>query len=514
MDRDLRGMQEVRDLCSAAAKAQRLFAGASQQQVDDICAAMARAGFRASRQLAELAVKDTGMGKVEDKVTKNEFSTRDLWESIGDLKTVGEISRDRRKKVTVLAEPMGVVAGIIPTTNPTSTAMYKAIIAVKSRNALVASPHPNAGGCTLEAIRIVAAAAVKAGAPEGLVSCISLPSREAAQALMRDPRVSIILSTGGSAIVRAAHSSGKPAYGVGPGNVPAFIERSADIRKAVRDIILGKSFDYGLICSAENAMIVERPVERRVRDALKDEQVAWVTGAERSQLEQFMVHPDGTLNTTIVGKPASHIAEMAGFKVPKTTVVLLVEQAGVGHEHPLSREKLSPVLAYYTVAGADEGISLAEQLVNYGGVGHTAVIHSSDEEVVNQFARRVRAFRILVNTPAPHGSVGYTTGLAPAMTLGSGTWGGAITGDNISALHLINRKRVGWELETLGPGGVKVASGTRRGSYTRFDDDELPSRGAVRAEAAPAVEDQGIDSQELDRVAESFTRDLQRKESG
>ena len=511
MDRDLQAQQEVRDVCRRAVEAQRQFAGAPQEQVDQVCAAMAQAGFRAARRLAELAVSDTGMGKAADKVIKDEFSTRDLWESIRDMATVGEIGRDRRHKVTVLAEPMGVVAGIIPTTNPTSTVMYKALIAVKSRNALVASPHPNAGQCTLEAVNVLAQAAVGAGAPEGLVASLTMPSKESAQALMRHPGVSIILSTGGKAIVRQAHSSGKPAYGVGPGNVPAFIERSADVRKAVRDIILGKAFDHGLTCSAENAMIVERTIERRVLDALKDEAVSWVAGRELELLQSFMVRPDGSLNTAVVGQSAHRIAGMAGFQVPEDMAVLLVKQSGVGREHPLSREKLSPVLAYYTVASAEAGIALAAEIADFGGVGHTAVIHSTNEELVTRFAQRVRTFRVLVNTPSPHGSVGYSTGLAPAMTLGSGTWGGSITGDNITPLHLLNRKRVAWETESVGPAGVKVTGASRRGSYSRYDDEQLPASARV-ADEEQSDSGQGLDFQEIDRIAESFSQSIQRQE--
>ena len=510
MDSDLQAQQEVRDICSRADEAQQQFAAASQEQVNQVCAAMAQAGFRAARQLAELAVSDTGMGKVADKVIKNEFSTRDLWESIRPMATVGEISRDRRYKVTVLAEPMGVVAAIIPTTNPTSTAMYKAMIAVKGRNALVASPHPNAGQCTLEAISVMAKAAVSAGAPEGLVACLTLPSKESAQALMRHPVVSIILSTGGTAIVRQAHSSGKPAYGVGPGNVPAFIERSADVRKAVRDIVLGKAFDHGLLCSAENAMIVERSIELRVLDALKSEPLSWVEGGEQALLENLMVRPDGSLNTAVVGQSAHHIAGMAGFQVPEDTAVLLVKLSGVGPAHPLSREKLSPVLAYYTVATAEAGITLAAEIVDFGGVGHTAVIHSKDDELVSRFAQRVRTFRILVNTPAPHGSVGYTTGLAPAMTLGSGTWGGAITGDNITPLHLINRKRIAWETDSVGPGGVKGTTGSLRGSHSRYDDEPLPAHASVVGQADSALE---LDFQEIDRIAKAFGQNIQRQDA-
>ncbi len=510
MDKDLLGQQEVRDLCEQAEAAQRTIAGFSQQQVDRICAAMARAGFRAARRLAELAVEETGMGRVEDKLLKNEFSTRDVWEANKDVRTVGVIGHDRHGKHTIYAEPMGVVTAIIPTTNPTSTAMYKAIICVKSRNAMIASPHPVAGRCTLEAVSVVAEAAEKAGAPKGLLSCLTLPGIKAAAALMQDERVKIILSTGGTSIVRAAHSSGKPAIGVGPGNVPAFIEKSADIRKAVGDIITGKSFDWGVICSSEQAMIVDRRIEKKVLDCLKREPVVWIKGEERAKLEKFMVDSAGHLNTVVVGQSPARIAELAGFTVPAETRVLLVEQDGVGPQYPLSREKLSPVLAYYTVGDADAGITLSERVVEYGGLGHTAIIHSRDQAVVERFAARVKAFRVLVNTTGPHGSVGYTTGLDPAFTLGCGTWGGAITGDNITPLHLINRKHLAWETTPISADAQSGEFHSRRGNYSQYDDPDLPARrksGETSTELGQA--DDKPDFDEVDRIAREFEQKLE-----
>ncbi|UCD38934.1 MAG: aldehyde dehydrogenase family protein [Fidelibacterota bacterium] len=513
MDKDLLARQEVRDFCEAAQEAQHHFSEATQAQVDQVCAAMVKAGFRASRKLADLAVTSTRMGNVEDKTLKNEFSTRDLWDFVRDMKTVGVIAQDRRHKVSVIAEPMGLIAGIIPVTNPTSTAMYKAIISVKSRNALVVSPHPFAGKCTAEAIRIMAEAAIKAGAPERLISCLSIPSNETAKELMRNPSVNLIMATGGKGIVQAAHSSGKPVIGVGPGNVPAFIEKSADVRKAVRDVIIGKKFDYGLICSAENALIVDRSIEKRVSEALREEKAAWIRGAERESLEKYMVTQAGALNPRVVGRSPQRIAAMAGFEIPEDAPVMIVEQEGVGDDYPLSREKLSPVLAYYTVGSTEEGIALAASIVDYGGKGHTAVIHSTDEDAVSQFSRRTGAFRILVNTPAPHGSVGYTTGLDPALSLGSGTWGGSITSDNITPLHLINRKRVGWETESVGPGGIKGASKSRRGSYSRYDDQPVQKQPAKSVSVDSTERTETVDLEKLDRIAEDFTRSLQTKES-
>ena len=507
MDQDLVSRQEVRDLCKKATEAQKLFSRASQSEVDTICEAMARAGYKAARKLAELAVANTGMGKVEDKITKNEFASRDLWEIYRDFKTVGPIEIDRRGKHTIIAEPMGLVAAIIPTTNPTSTAIYKSIVSVKSRNAVIASPHPHAGECTIEAMRIMADAAEKAGAPEGLIGCVAHPSIRAAKELMEHPLVHIILSTGGRAIVRAAHSTGKPAIGVGPGNVPAFIERSANIEKAVHDIITGKSFDWGVICSSEQAMIVDRSIEKRVLAAIKNEPVYWVRGEQRTMLENHMVADDGSLNTAIVGQAPVKIAAAAGFDVPESTQVLLVEQDGVGKEFKLSREKLSPVLAYYTVGSSEEGISLAEKIVEYGGVGHTSVIHSSDKHVIHEFASRIRTFRVLVNTPSPHGSVGYSTNLDPGLTLGCGTWGGTITGDNITPLHLINRKHLAWETTAVdGYGGMDRDFTSRRGNYSKYDDVSLPTGTVQRA-----ATDKELDLDKVEQLARDFKASMDRQ---
>ncbi len=501
MDHDLVSRQEVRDLCNEGTKAQRLFARASQAEVDAICEAMSRAGYKAARKLAEMAVADTGMGKVQDKIIKNEFASRDLWEVYRDYKTVGQIETDRRGKHTVIAEPMGLVAAIIPTTNPTSTAIYKSIVSVKSRNAVIASPHPNAGECTLAAMRIMALAAEQAGAPKGLIGCVAHPSIRAAKELMEHPLVHIILATGGKAIVRAAHSTGKPAIGVGPGNVPAFIERTANIEKAVHDIVIGKSFDWGVICSSEQAMIVDRSIEKRVLSALKQEPVYWVKGDQLTMLENYMVAADGSLNTAVVGQAPVKIAAAAGFDVPESTQVLLVEQGGVGQEFKLSREKLSPVLAYYTVGTTEEGITLAEKIVEYGGIGHTSVIHSTNEQVVAEYAARMRTFRVLVNTPAPHGSVGYSTNMDPGLTLGCGTWGGTITGDNITPLHLINRKHLAWE--TTPVAGTNGDFISKRGNYSKYDDDSLPT-GSQGRQAG----NEPVDLDEVEQLARDFAASL------
>tara|TARA_B100000315_G_scaffold215210_1_gene214339 strand:- start:2089 stop:3615 length:1527 start_codon:yes stop_codon:yes gene_type:complete len=480
MDKDLITSQQIRDLCQAASEAQKKFSTFSQKKIDEICKAMADTGYRKSVELAKLAVEDTGMGRFEDKITKNEFSTRDLWDIIKKMKTVGVIKEDRRKKVTEFAEPMGIVAGIIPTTNPTSTAMYKIIIALKSGNAIILSPHPRAARCTCAAAEIMKNAALKAGAPPGIIGCITEPSVEAAQRLMQHKFVNVILSTGGRAIVIAAHSSGKPAYGVGPGNVPAFIEKSANVKKAVRDIIAGKSFDNGLICSSEQTMVVEKTIDKKVRDALKNEPVYWINSDEMEKLQKLMFNEKGQLNTSVVGQTPQKIAEIAGFTVNQTIRVLLVELGGVGKEFPFSREKLSPVLGYYVVDDANCGIEVSRKITLFHGVGHTAVIHSNNKDIVRRFSEKVTALRVCVNTPAPHGSVGYSTDLVPAMTLGSGSWGGSITGDNISPMHLINIKRLVWETKPLHSGlgrdRINGESFKRKGRYSQYDDLDSTQR--------------------------------------
>ncbi len=422
------------------------FKRASQDQVDRIVAAMGVATEREAERLARLAVDETRMGRYEDKIVKNRFSAVDVRNYILPLKTCGIIREVSDVRVRELAVPMGVVAALIPTTNPTSTAIYKALIAVKARNAIVMSPHPRATDCVVETARIMQEAASAAGAPENLVQSMATPTVEGTNELMRHRRTAVILATGGYAMVRAAYSSGKPAYGVGPGNVPAIVERTADVPKAVADIVAGKNFDYGLLCSAENSLICDRPVESQVRAELRRQRAVFVAGADRERLQRVMQdRKTGGINTAIVGLPATEIAQRAGLGVPGDTRILVVECTTVGPEELFSREKLSPVLAFYVEDGWERCCERSIELLNFGGVGHSLVIHSRDEHVIQRFFEEKPAFRILVNTVAAVGAVGYTTGLAPAMTLGPGTWGGSSTSDNITPLHLVNVKRLAYE---------------------------------------------------------------------
>lgn len=449
LDKDLETVQEVRNLCSTAKEAQLEFREYSQEEVDGIVAAMAEAGFQAAEKLAQSAVQETGYGNVPDKIKKNQFCTRDLYNSIRKLRTVGIIREDRTNNILEIAEPLGVVAAIIPTTNPTSTAMFKSMISLKARNGIVISPHPRAVRCIKEAAQVVYEAAVSAGAPEGLISVIPNPTLNATNELMRCPDTHVILATGGSGLVKAAYSAGKPAYGVGPGNVPVYIDRSANYKKAVADAVAGKSFDYGTLCSSEQALIVDASIKDCVVEELKNQGAYFMNADEIRMLEKVLVTPDFRVNAEMVGKSPKVLSQKAGFSVPPDTRVLVAELEGVGKAFPLSAEKLSPTFVFYTVSGADEGIRRAVEILNFGGRGHTACIHAKNDRVIRKFGLEVPAFRVVVNSPASIGAVGYTNRLMPSMTLGCGTYGGNITSDNISAHHLMNIKRVAYETKPL-----------------------------------------------------------------
>ncbi len=449
LDQDLQTIQKVRCLCAAAKAAQAEFNEFSQEQVDKVVAAMAEAGFKASEHLAQMAVRETGYGNIPDKIRKNQFSTRDVYESIRDLRTVGIVSEDRKKKILEIAEPFGVVAAIIPTTNPTSTTMFNILISLKTRNGIVVSPHPRAAKCIVEAANILIEAAQRAGAPEGLIGVISGPTLKATNELMRSPDTDVILATGGPGLVRAAYSAGKPAYGVGPGNVPAYVDRSADYKKAASDIVDGKTFDHGTLCSSEQSVIVDAPLKSKVKEALISQGAHFMTAAETAKLERVLISADLIINAEMVGKSPQVLARTAGFEISADTKLLVAELDGVGKMYPLSAEKLSPTLAFYVVNGWEEGIRRSVEILNLGGRGHTASVHSKDDEVIRQFGIRVPASRVVVNSPASIGSVGYTNELVPSLTLGCGSYGRNITSDNITARHLLNIKRVAYETKPM-----------------------------------------------------------------
>ncbi len=457
-DSDLRAVQQVRDLIRAAVAAQQRWATFSQGQIDAVIDAMATAATQAAEQLARMAVEETGFGNVPDKIKKNKFSSEDVYRAIRPMRTVGILREDREKGVIEVAEPVGVVAAIIPCTNPTSTAIYKILISLKARNGVVLSPHPSAKKCICATADVLQKAALKAGAPEGLIGCLTQVTTQSTQELMRHRNVAVILATGGTGLVRAAYSSGKPAYGVGPGNVPAYIERTANVRKAVSDVVTGTSFDNGTICSSEQAILAEEPIREAVLQELREQGTYFLSAQEMDAVGRVVIRPDTfRVNPKIVGRAAPVIAEMAGFKVPPQTRVLLAEPGGVGRAYPLSAEKLSPILAFYTVRNWQHGVELANQLLAFGGLGHTAAIHSTNDAVIREYGQRVRASRVVVNSPAPQGSIGLSTGLFPAMTLGCGAMGGNITSDNIGPQHLFNIKRIAYETRPVESAAVQRA---------------------------------------------------------
>jgi acetaldehyde dehydrogenase (acetylating) len=447
-DRDLISIQEARELAARAAAAQKKFATFSQEQVDVIVEACAKSAAENAEPLARTAVEETGFGNVPDKIVKNTLAAVNVPRAIRGMRTVGILREDREKGIVEVASPVGVVAAVIPSTNPTSTAIYKTLISIKARNAIVLSPHPSAIRCICQAATLLDRAALTAGAPEGLIQCMQHTTLEGTRELMRCPEVGVILATGGTGLVRAAYGSGKPAYGVGPGNVPAFIERTADVRKAVADIIAGKTFDYGTICSSEQAIVAEESVREHALEECRRQGAYFLSPEEMEKVTRLVFLPGShTPNTKIVGRAATVIAEMAGVKAPPATRVLIarLDPEQVGREFPLSAEKLSPILAFYAVPNLAAGIALCRRLLEFGGLGHTCSIHSQNRSAILEFGEAMPAFRVVVNSASVHGSIGYSTNLFPAMTLGCGAPGGNITSDNIGPQHLMNVKRIAWE---------------------------------------------------------------------
>jgi len=442
MDADLQSIQEARTLAQKARAAQRILAGFSQEQVDRIVDAMAGAARAEAEPLARLAHEETGFGNVKDKTAKNLFAAKDVHAYIRPLRTVGVLREDAATGVTEIAEPMGVVAAVIPSTNPTSTAIFKALVAVKARNAVVMSPHPSARRAIVETAALLAKAATGAGLPEGALSCMSTVSLGGTQELMRCRDTGVILATGGIGLVRAAYSSGKPAYGVGPGNVPAYIETTADVAQAARDVIAGKTFDFGTLCSSEQSIVCDEAIRDAVVAAVEKNGGYFLGPAEAAAVARVAVTPERLANPEVVGRSAVAIAERAGIKVPPDTRALVAPLAGVGREHPLSIEKLCPILAFYVVKDWEEASRRCLELLRFGGTGHTLGIHSRDEKVIREIALRQPVFRVVVNTQTSMGATGFTTGLAPSMSLGCGAYAGNITSDNITPLHLINIKRL------------------------------------------------------------------------
>ena len=437
-DKDLLSVQEVRDLVEKAKKAQQEFAQKSQKEVDAIVKSVAEAGVRNAKRLAKMAHEETGFGIEADKVIKNVFGSRGVYEAIKDMKTIGVLEVDEEKKTKKIAIPVGIVAGLIPSTNPTSTAFYKSEIALKGGNAIIFSPHPNAKNCIVEAVKVIRTAIAEAGGNEDLVSVITIPTIQATDMLMKHPDVAMILATGGSAMVRAAYSSGTPAIGVGPGNGPAYIEKTADVALAVKRIMDSKTFDNGTICASEQSVMCDCDMEPAVRVEMEKQGAYFLNDEQIAKLGKFILRANGTMNPQIVGKSAQVIADLAEIEIPEGTRVLVAKETGIGFGHPYSNEKLAPILGFYTAENYVEICELAQKILHYEGAGHTFSMHTKDPKIVDYFAARIPASRIMVNTPSALGGIGASTGMLPALTLGCGAIGGSATSENVGPQHLIN----------------------------------------------------------------------------
>jgi acetaldehyde dehydrogenase (acetylating) len=480
-DKDLTSISEARALARAAKQAQPILAEFTQEQIDRIVTAMADAVTPHAEALARLAVEETGYGVVADKVQKNLFSSRRVYEFIAPMKTVGVVNRIEDRKIVEIAEPFGVVAAIVPSTNPTSTAIYKVLIALKARCPIVISPHPSAARCITRTVEIMAEAATQAGAPAGAIGWMKTVTLEGTQELMKHRDVAVILATGGMGLVRAAYSAGKPAYGVGPGNAPCYVEQSADLSKAAYDIVLGKTFDNGVLCSSPNSVVVDEAISEEARRRFQAEGAYFMNDGEIDLLAKALVSPQRLPNPALVGRSAAYIAEKVGITVPSGTRALIAPLKGVGRDYPLSIEKLCPVLSWYVVKDWREGCERCIQILRYGGMGHTMSIHSQNEGVILQFGLKKPAFRICVNTPTTHGSIGLTTGLDPAMTLGCGGPGGNITSDNISPRHLLNLKRLAYEVRPAVAPSTRPETTSAAESAAPATTTPLPKVAAVAA---------------------------------
>lgn len=479
-DKDLISVQQARDLVEGAFRAQAEIVKFDQAKIDRICEAMSRAALREAARLGAMAVEETGFGVPDDKREKNRFAAEDVWNYFRGLRTVGVVSES--KDVVEIASPRGVVAGIIPSTNPTSTAIFKVLIAIKSRNAIVLSPHPSAARCINETVRVMREAAIKEGLPADAIACMATATIEGTEALMKHKQTAVILATGGIGLVRAAYSSGKPAFGVGPGNVPVFIERTADVPQAVQNILTSKTFDNGTICASEQAVVCDAPIEKAVREQFKAQGAHFLSASEADQLGKVVVTPQRSLNPGIVGRSVEVIAKLAGLSVPPGTRCLLADVGGVGREFPLSIEKLSPILAFYVTDGLSRGAERCYEILRYGGMGHTAGIHTRSREAAVRFGGEMPASRIVVNSPTTHGAIGFSTALPPSMTLGCGSWGGNVTSDNVSPLHLLDIKRVAFEVRPVKSKRPAVSTATA----------SAPSPAYASAAAPPAPRPQAV----------------------
>ncbi|WP_163335998.1 acetaldehyde dehydrogenase (acetylating) [Desulfopila sp. IMCC35008] len=447
IDKDLLSIQEARSLVRAAKTAQTEFAQYDQERVDSIVKAIADAALDQAEELAQLAVEETGFGIVKDKKTKNILASEKLYKAIKDMKTIGVLGNDKEQKLIEIAVPMGVIAGIIPSTNPTSTTIYKAIIALKAGNAIVFTPHPSAKKCIGKTVGLIRKVLHDCGASEDMVNAMSVPTIQGSEELMRV--ADLILATGGPGMVKAAYSSGTPALGVGAGNVPAFIERSADIEDAITKIFASKTFDNGTVCASEQAIVTESVIADKVKATLIAQGGYFLKGEELEKVKRIMERANGSMNPDIVGRDAAYIAQLAGISIPANVRLLISDEKGVGPNYPFSKEKLTALIGFYVVEDWKEACEICHALLENGGVGHSLAIHSRNEEVICEFGMKKPVSRMLVNTPSTHGAVGITTSLFPAFTLGCGAIGGSSTSDNVTPLNLMNVRRIAYDLNNM-----------------------------------------------------------------
>jgi acyl-CoA reductase-like NAD-dependent aldehyde dehydrogenase len=447
-DQDLVSIQEVRSKVEKAYAAWQKYRTFTQEQINAVVEAAAAAGRANAERLAYMAVEETGMGNAQDKLAKNLLCSDLLNRAMRGMKTVGLLREIRDQGMVEYGVPVGVIAAIVPTTNPTSTVIYKTLISLKAGNGIVISPHPRAPRCSCETAEVLRRAAVEAGAPEDLIQCLGSPTVEATQVLMKHEHIAVILATGGHGMVRAAYSSGKPAFGVGPGNVPVLLDKSADLADALDKVVIGKSFDYGTVCSSEQTLVAEQSLRDQVIALLKARKAFVANDAQKAALAKVLLTPNWTINPKCVGQSPTKVAEIAGFQVPPDTSIIVAEIEGIGKQHPLSVEKLSPVLSLLFAKDFAACMDMCEAVLRFGGLGHTCVIYAKDDARIREFAARMPAMRVLVNTAAPQGSVGITTNVLPSMTLGCGAAAGNITSDNVGALHLINIKRLAYAVRT------------------------------------------------------------------
>lgn len=503
MDADLRSIQQARDLAVAARQAMRSFQFASQQQVDQICAAMVAAAMAEAGRLGRLAHEETGFGYPAHKKLKNEFAAQSVWDSIKDVPTCGVLRRDEERKVVEIGWPVGVLCALTPSTNPTSTAIFKILIGIKARNAVIVAPHPSAKNCTVEAVRVMAEAAEAAGLPKGMISCMTELTLAGTNELMNHYATSMILATGGPGMVKAAHSCGKPALGVGPGNVPVYVDRSAHVVWAAQMIVESKSFDCSTICATEQTVIADQPIAERLKAEMQARGAQWLSKDEADRLAALMFRPNGMMLAEYVGRTPRALGRAAGIEVPGSTRILVADLDGVGPKHPLSREKLTTVLGFMVEDGWRAGCARAIQLLEFGGDGHSVVIHSRDEEAILAFGVEKPAFRVLVNTWGSLGGVGYTTGLRPSLTLAPGGIGGAVVSDNITVEHVLNIKRLAYHRNPP-PDVARAHGGVLSGAAPAPAPEETD---AVGAEAAPAVD---ADAALVEKVVREILSELKK----